>query len=362
LTLYDRPAWKSNWDEARKHYEQWWRREGPVLLILGLPPLDEPRDRTPLPPDPKTNRARHTDPEWFAWNQRLALAERRFPADNLPIAFVEHGCVQLAACFGAEPEFDDRTVWYADCVSDPEAYPPLALTKTEPWWQTYKQIMQRMQELSWGDFLVGMPAFGSNLDVLAELRGTQALLYDLVDRPGWVSRKLEEINQAFFTAYDDYYDCIRLSDGSSAYTFFQLWAPGKVSQVQCDFAAMISPGMFEKFVVPALGRQCAWLDRSLFHLDGPSCICHLTPLLVIPELDAVQWTPGASQPGTGDTQWYHLYERILAAGKSVQILGVNAEQARHILKTFGAKGVFLSVHVTSETEGDSIIDLVESMR
>lgn len=110
-----------------------------------------------------------------------------------------------------------------------------------------------------------MPAFGSNLDVLAELRGTQSLLYDLVDRSEWVKQKLEEINQAFFTAFDDYYEHIRLADGSSAYSYFGIWGRGKVSQVQCDFAAMISPDMFQEFVVPPLQRQCAWLGRSLFH-------------------------------------------------------------------------------------------------
>ena len=122
-----------------------------------------------------------------------------------------------------------------------------------------------------------MPAFGSNLDVLAGLRRTQNLLYDLFDRPDWLQRKLEEINQAFFTAFADYYQHIQMSDGSSAYAYFSLWGPGKISQVQCDFAAMISPSMFAEFVVAPLRRQCQWLDHSLFHLDGPSCICYVVP-------------------------------------------------------------------------------------
>lgn len=222
--------------------------------------------------------------------------------------------------------------------------------------------MQKCQEISRGDYLVGMPAFGSNLDVLAELRGTQNLLYDLLDRPDWVSQKLEEINQAFFVAFDDYYEHIRLSDGSSVYAYFHILGPGKVSQVQCDFAAMISPAMFEEFAVPALRRQCAWLDRSLFHLDGPRCICHLDHLLAMPELDAVQWTPGAGQPGAGDAKWYDLYRRILNAGKSVQILYISAEEAKNIVKTFGVKGVFLGVKVKSEKEADEVTAWVESMR
>jgi hypothetical protein len=362
MTTFEKPRWKDNWENTQEHYRQWWRREGPVLRITGLPPLAQPRDKIPLPPMPTNPRECHTEPNWFALSQRHSLSRSRFPADNLPIAHTEYGCVQLATCFGSEPEFDKHTVWYNECISDPDDCPALVLTKQEPWWQAYKRIMLQVLKISKGDYLVGMPAFGSNLDVLAELRGTQVLLYDLIDRPDWVKEKLEEINQSFFVAFDDYYEHIRLIDGSSAYTYFHIWGPGKVSQVQCDFAAMISPDMFAEFVVPPLQRQCEWLDLSLFHLDGPSCIGHLDHLLAIPELDAVQWTPGAGQPGPGNDQWYSLYERILNAGKSVQILGTNVEEAHRILDTFGSKGVYLSVHVTSEKEADDLIAAVECMR
>lgn len=359
---FDRPRWKENWDKTKEHYRQWWRHEGPVLTLSGLPPLEEPRDNAPLPREPKSSCERHTSPDWFASNQRCSLSRGRFVADNLPIAHTDYGCVQLAACFGAEPGFDDHTVWYRECIASPDDCPTLTLTRMEPWWRAYKQIMLKVHETSEGDYLVGMPAFGSNLDVLAEMRGAQNLLYDLIDRPDWVKQKLDEINQAFFLAFDDYYEHIQLADGSSAYAYFHIWGPGKVSQVQCDFAALISPDMFKEFVVPPLQRQCAWLDYSLFHLDGPSCISHLEHLLAIPELDAVQWTPGAGEAGAGDEKWYYLYQQILSAGRSAQILGVSVDEAKRILGTFGAKGIYLSVNVTSEAEADDIIAEIESMR
>lgn len=359
---YKKPNWKDDWEIVRTHYEDWWKRQGPVLVINGPQSLETPRADVPKPAEPQSPHQRHTDPEWFASNQRYLLSCRRLLADTLPIAHTDYGCVQLAACFGAEPGFDDHTVWYKDCIEDPDDCPQLALTKEETWWIAYRRIMERVYEISNGDYLVGMPAFGSNLDVLAELRGTQKLLYDLFDRPDWVEQKLEDINQAFFVAFDDYYQHIQLADGSSAYAYFQIWGPGKVSQVQCDFAAMISPDMFREFVVPPLTRQCEWLDHSLFHLDGPSCICHLEHLLNILALDAIQWTPGAGQPGPGDQQWYGLYEQVLNAGKSVQILGVTIDEAKQILSTFGAKGIYLSVHVESEAETEDICALVDSMR
>lgn len=361
---YEKPNWIDDWESVSRHYCKWWKREGPVLRIDFLTPVYEMRADAPKPPEPVDSHQRHTDPDWFAANQRFLLSRKRYLADNLPFAVTDYGTVQLAACFGAEPVFDEKhdTIWYKDWICDIEDCPEFILKKTEPWWLTYRKVMERVYEASKGDYIVGMPAFGSNLDVLAELRGAQNLLYDLIDEPDWVKEKLEEINRAFFVAFDDYYADIQLADGSSAYTFFDIWGPGKVSQVQCDFAAMISPAMFEEFVIPPLQRQCAWLDHSLFHLDGPNCIGHLKHLLTIPELDAIQWMPGAGQPGPGNLKWYGLYEQILNAGKAVQVLGTSFDEAKRVLDTFGAKGVYLHVVVKSDEEADAIIALVDSLR
>ncbi len=56
------PSWKNDWNESRDHYLKWWRREGPVLVISGLPSLDPPRERIQAPPPPIDSRMRHTDP------------------------------------------------------------------------------------------------------------------------------------------------------------------------------------------------------------------------------------------------------------------------------------------------------------
>lgn len=349
------PSWKPEWEATQQHFMRWWRHEGGVLTFYGPPLNQDPKAReTKGPAKPATLLEEHTDPRWFAWNQRNLLAHKTYPADNLPIAFVEYGTLQLAASLGSQVEFAPDTVWYHPRTEPPEEWPLFTLDKQHPWWRTYKAILLELASINHSEFLIGAPAFGSNLDVLAALRGAENLLFDLVDRPEWVNAKLEAINQCFYAAFDDYYEVLQLADGSSTYAFFDIWGLGKVSQVQCDFSAMISPDMFDEFVVPALTEQCAWLDQALYHLDGPSCICHLDHLLAIEPLDAIQWTPGAGQPGAGDPQWFRLYERILAAGKSVQILGVEAKQAPQLLKRFGTKGVYLSVFVQDQAELEAV--------
>ena len=87
-------------------------------------------------------------------------------------------------------------------------------------------------------------------------------------------------------------------------------------------------------------------------------------MLALPELDAIQWSPGDGQPGPGSETWFDIYERVLAAGKSLQVQFYKATVAdvNRILDTFGSRGVFVGANVTTDEEAEGLIARVDSMR
>jgi hypothetical protein len=184
----------------------------------------------------------------------------------------------------------------------------------------------------------------------------------MIERPAWVSEKLHEINRAYFEVYDRIYDMIKLEDGSCAFEAYKLWGPGKTAKVQCDTATMFSPAMFRQFVVPSLREQCGYLDHSMYHLDGNEQFCHLDALLEIEELDAIEWTPNANLPLGGDPQWYDLYRRILAAGKSVQVYFVWAREVVPLLDAIGGEGVYVLGLFRDEAEVEKVREGIEQFR
>ena len=191
------------------------------------------------------------------------------------------------------------------------------------------------------------------------LRGFDALLMDMVERPEWVEQKIREINEVWFTAYQLIYDLIKLEDGSSTFGAFYIWGPGKVAKLQCDASAMFSPKMYQRFVVPALTAQCEWLDHSLYHLDGTQAMVHLDTLLAIKPLDAIEWTPQAGIETGGHKRWHDLYRRILAAGKSVQVVNVEPDEVLPLLDAIGRKGVYMLIQFKNEREAEQVLKLVE---
>jgi len=111
--------------------------------------------------------------------------------------------------------------------------------------------------------------------------------------------------------------------------------------LQCDFSYMISPAMFERFVMPDLTACCDHLDHGFYHLDGPGQLAHLDLLLSIERLRGIQWIPGAGNPEPNE--WPEVLQRIIQAGKLCQLY-VSAEGARDIVRNLGGKGFLLTVN------------------
>jgi hypothetical protein len=108
-------------------------------------------------------------------------------------------------------------------------------------------------------------------------------------------------------------------------------------------------------VLPALTAQCEWLDHSMYHLDGTQAMVHLDALLSIEALDAIEWTPQDGLEGGGHPRWYDLYRRILAGGKSLQVVGATQQEIPSLLDAIGDKGVYILTSFANDQEAENLM-------
>ena len=152
-------------------------------------------------------------------------------------------------------------------------------------------------------------------------------------------------------------ELIKSPEGHVPFMAFNTWAPGRAAKVQCDFSAMISPDMYAEFVLPHLQRQCRRLDYTVYHLDGPDAIRHLDAVLTIPEINAVQWEPGAGNPHTGDKVWWDpIWRKVYAAGKSAFLHGVPPDEIKPFVEEFGQDGTLVITAVATEDQALKLMD------
>jgi hypothetical protein len=291
------------------------------------------------------------------------MAATAFLAEAFPYLDTQIGPGSLGTFLGARPNFAPNTVWYDPCIDDPEEFGPIRFVpEGNRWWNVHLALIDEGLRRARGRYLVGIPDLIENIDTLAAMRGTERLLTDLIDRPGWVKERLAETNEAFFAAFGLMYDRVKDEQGGNAFAAFRIWGPGRTAKVQCDFSCMISPRMFREFVVPPLAAQCEWLDYSLYHLDGTQAVQHLDALLEIETLDAIEWTPQAGVPGGGSPRWYDLYRRIRAGGKSVQAVGVEIDEVVPLLDAVGPAGLFIITCAPDERAAERLLAAVEPYR
>ena len=331
-------AWKPDWPQAQEQWTRFWRREGLAIAIHSR--RSRPIEPLAPPPLPASLKQSWLDPAYRAARTEYEMSTHAFLAEGLPIFDTNIGPGSLGLLLGAEGRLDENTVWYYPCITDPDSYGSIRfVAEGNVWFERHMALIETGLARSGGRYLVGIPDLIEGLDTLAALRGDMQLLYDLKERPGWVKERLAEINAAYFQVFDLMYERVCDVVGGNVFAAFRIWGPGKTAKLQCDFSANISPKMFREFVSPYLAEQCAWLDYSLYHLDGTTALQHLDLLLEISELDAIEWTPQAGRPGGGSPEWYDLYRRIRAGGKGVQAVGVTPDEVIPLLDAVGPAGM-----------------------
>lgn len=349
-------TWKSNLEETKQRYINWWNHKGIILNMWehfqeGVQPHAEI-----VPPAPaKDLSQKWFDPQWRAEYLDWYVAHSSLKADILPVANTQLGPGSLAAILGGVFEGGEDTIWIHP---NPDFTDEIIFNPEHPNWILHKELLKACKAKANGHYFVGMPDLMEGLDVLAALKGTDRVLLDTVMQPEILEQQMQQINDIYFKVFDELYDIIREGD-EMAFCYFSSWAPGKMSKLQSDISTMISQDDYRRFVQPFIREQCQKIDYTLYHLDGVGAMHHLPALLEIEELNAIQWTPGVGEPQGGSPKWYDLYKKILAGGKSVMACWVTLDELKPLLDHIGADGVHLEMDFHNEKEVEQAMRIVE---
>ena len=326
-----------SWERIHRDWSAWWEGELDRCLVVidGLPGPDEAGQMEVGPWEGfSSNFPLEAPPEQVLAFFEPGLRLRRALGDGWPRWWPNFGPGIVAGFLGADmrPELD--TVWFS--MPDTPPFEQLHPTRDEanPWWARVHDLTRAAVERWGGSLTVGFTDLGGNLDILASLRATQQVLIDLSDSPEEVARLSGEITRLWLGYYDSLHAVIG-PGGRGTWPWAPIWSPGRCYMLQSDFSYMISPQMFERFVMPDLHACCEALDHAFYHLDGRGQIPHLDCLLSLKKLNGIQWVPGDGAPPP--EKWLPLLRRIRDGGKRCQIY-VTPEGARTIVRELGGRG------------------------
>jgi hypothetical protein len=332
---------KPDFETTYQRIEAFWRRtviDRPVTMFTLFKP---PEEQIPLPESNAQDSAgRWLDTEYQTELAAASLRNQLFLGDTLPIAWPNLGPEVFASFYGCPIHFGDYgTSWTDPILESWDEADRLQLDWDSPILRKLEEMTDALLEAGKDTFLVGMTDWHPGGDALAAFRDPQRLAMDLVEHTEAVLALLQRIETDYFAVYDHFYARLRQS-GQPITSWTPLLYMGKYYIPSNDFSIMISKRLFDEVFLPGIRRECQFLDRSIYHLDGPGALRHLDSLLAIPELDAVQFVPGAGNEVF--SRWVEVYRKIQAAGKGIQV-GCRFNELDAVMEALQPQGLFLSV-------------------
>jgi hypothetical protein len=190
------------------------------------------------------------------------------------------------------------------------------------------------------------------MDALLAMRGGDRLSMDLIDVPETIDRAMADVRKLYEPIYDGIYQAANMAE-TGTLGWVHAYHPIRTNTIQCDYAALIGPKQFRKWVMPALEQEAAFLGHCVYHLDGPECLVHVPDLCSIKGLDCIQWTTGARNKEF--IEWMDLLKDIQARGTSLWI-PCNVEQMKVFHRELKPNMLFYDMWAASEAEAEAALD------
>ena len=347
--------YKENWEETKKRMDAFWNKEYIDRCCLSIRVQKNNPEPLILPRSEYSLEERRTDADYLFRTAEHGIKNIVHLAEAIPVVFPDFGVAAHAAYFGAKLNYMPGTVWFDPILDEPDIN---KLIYDESVDNMHARIISELTERANGLFMVAGTDNCGIIDALVNLRGNDALLFDLLEAPEFVEAARDKITEIWKKTQKQFYDISKASnDGGSSHAWMQTWSRGMHGQLQCDFCVMISPEHFERFVMPELESTTSFYDNSTYHFDGQEQIRHLDMLLSVKNLDNIQWTPVVGQPRT--TNFIHIFKKIQAAGKGL-VLVPELDEVPILLKELSHKGLMISVSgVKDIDEANDLIALAE---
>lgn len=347
--------YKPDIERVKKQYEAFWNREPlerPLLIVQSHKDRVEPYKERSV--DPLT---KWTDIDYIIEEKERFFKSTYFAAEAIPHALVGVQGGAIAAFLGCDIELRHDTNWFEPVIDDWESY-KFNFNFQNKWWKFTQNLVSDMVEAGKGKYFVDLPDFQSDMDTLSDMRAPSKLCMDLYLYPHKIKEALNYILESVYKpTFTEIYRILTKYTNTTSH-WMGVISDKKHDVLQADFLALISPKMAEEFVIPNLRKEAVFLERSIFHLDGPDAIDKLDLLLDIKELNGIQWVPGVGNPTAA--HWLPMLKKIQNKDK-VLYISSPPEEIKEVVNNLEPEGLIIAVdHIfKNEREADEFVNQVE---
>lgn len=342
---------KTDFEEAMERVYAWYNQE-----IIDRAPIRFSAHNAEYSSANKidTSRFNSLEERWFDVEYQLDVFEHNlknsvFNAETFPFYWPNLGPDIFAAFYGVKLVFKEVTSFSVPIIKEWKQMENLTCDFNNKYFKKIEELTRAALERGKGKYLVGYTSFATGLDTAAAFRGPQQLCLDFLMEPEYINSLIEKSFKDYFSVYS-YFDTLIKDAGGLSISWMGIPSFERMHIAQTDFATMLSPALFNEFVLSHIKEEVKPYEQVIFHMDGKGVANHVDSILEIPEINAIQWVQGVGAD-LPIMQWIPLIKKIQKAGKSV-VVNLEVSELDAFMSEVDPIGIFLCLEADSKIQLD----------
>jgi len=143
---------------------------------------------------------------------------------------------------------------------------------SNPWMRALRHHARRLGEHAAGRYPLATTRMRGISDLLAALYGGQELIFAMMEKPDEVRATADRLGEIWIQVARAQLEAYPLFEGGHGAYLYNLWTPAGTAFYQDDSVALLSPDLFEEFILPVAKKIASELP----------CLMHLHPTGFLP--------------------------------------------------------------------------------
>jgi hypothetical protein len=258
----------------------------------------------------------------------------------------------LEAMLGCRVQIGDESVWAEEGGFEYAELDRVDFSDENPWRRKYLEFVATLKAYFADRVPVGQPILRGPSDMIAAMRGSSEMIFDLYDHP-------DEFRRLAARCTEFAIDLVRAQHAvtgpfAGGYLIEQLglWAPGRLARLQEDSSALFSPDLYTRLLQPWDRRMAEAFPYAAIHLHSSSLFL-LEPILDVKALDCIQINKDVGNTAVADMMPF--LQMVQARNRSLLIRGkLTMDDLALLRANLSPNGLYLQIVVETATETGSL--------
>ena len=141
-----------------------------------------------------------------------------------------------------------------------------SFSEANPWVEKLLEFIPKLNAHSQGRYPVGVTLMRGISDLLSALYGGEGFVLRMMEDPDDITASVQRLTDYWIQFGRCLLNKVPFFLGGTGSFFYSLWTPGKTIWLQEDAAALLSPDLYEKFILPADVRIARAFEHTVIHL------------------------------------------------------------------------------------------------